>query len=432
MSDQQVKEFFASVLDGGPADRLDLDRAVAAGRRRRRIRTATTVGSAAAVLVLVGALVVSALPRADRSDLGGATLSPTPSATEPSASIGPDVVVPGTAEDWMRALAPYLPAGTQTPAVTTTFSRNLGIVRAVFRYNGADGRATALVVTAYSPGDRSFEQAYNALQQSCSTGGLTCEKTSQATSGPVLIRRADDGTEVSVSSVRTTGVVVTVDSWNGDTDTTQLLPGSGAPGFSTEEQVFELVALAATVPLPAQVMPTPTPTPTPTLDTPTTEPQPTPVNTAFGPGPTPSPSLVITTGLRGVAADGVCPTSASEDEPAALPIAGEPLTLRICPPVGSPASFGTEPVDLSTADGFKRLLELLGRPDQPFTPPTPSPDPTIQYACPALGQVKPTVFAMTSTGTYRLELPSYDLTPDGCTFVQEDVLSALMSALGRS
>ncbi len=61
MSDQQVKEFFSSVLEGAPADRLDLDRAVAAGRRRRRIRTATTLGSAAAVLVVVGALVVSVL-----------------------------------------------------------------------------------------------------------------------------------------------------------------------------------------------------------------------------------------------------------------------------------------------------------------------------------------------------------------------------------
>jgi hypothetical protein len=73
MSDQQVKEFFSSVLEGGPADRLDLDRAVAAGRRRRRVRTATTLASAAAVLVVVGALVVSVLPDDGRADLGGPT-----------------------------------------------------------------------------------------------------------------------------------------------------------------------------------------------------------------------------------------------------------------------------------------------------------------------------------------------------------------------
>lgn len=63
MTDQQVKDFFDAVVAGGPADLLDLDRAVADGRRRRRGRTAATLGSVAAVVLIVGSLGFSAIPR---------------------------------------------------------------------------------------------------------------------------------------------------------------------------------------------------------------------------------------------------------------------------------------------------------------------------------------------------------------------------------
>jgi len=429
MSDQQVKEFFASVLEGGPADRLDLDRAVDAGRRRRRIRTATTVGSAAAVLVLVGALVVSALPRADRSDLGGATLSPTPSA---SASDAPAIIA-GSAEDWARALEPFLPAGTETPAMHAGEGAlqsypSHAFSRASFRLV-KDGRATALVVTAYAdvPEQRGQSEVVAAriaeLEQSCGGTEIRCDPRVESSSGPVIVRRWADGSHIAASSVRDTGIVVTVDSWNGDAADDRILDGSGDPGLL--DDVDALVTLAASVPVPASVMTTPTPTPVASTDAPTSDPTPAP--TVSG-APQPSPTA---TGLRGVAADGVCPTTASENEPAPRPIVGVVQTIRLCPPAGWPG-FAKEPVDLTAADGtaFTDLLELLGRPDRASTPPTPSPDPTIGYACPALAQARPPVFVVTSTGTYRLALPSYDMTPDGCTFIQDDVVIALIKALG--
>jgi hypothetical protein len=412
MSDQQVKEFFATVLEGGPADRLDLDHAVAAGRRRRRVRTANTLASAAAVLVVVGALVVSVLPDDGRKTVLIGTPTSSPTLSDPT-STGADTIIGGSADDWARALEPYLPAGTETPAVRAIAFTTLAIPghvgnKATFRIV-RDGRATALVISASSTASiaRTESEALAEVRTACRPTEVVCDPVLQMASGPVLVFRWTDRSHVGASSIRANGVVVRVDSYNADVGSQQLLDGSrqlldGSGDAPFADDIDPLVTLAASVPLPAAVVPAPS---------------------------TGAPTVESSTGLRGVPSDGVCPTTASEDQPAALPIAGEPLTLRICPPLGWPESFGTRPVDLSTADGFTRLLDLLGRPDEPFAPPTPSPDPTIPYACPAMAQARPTVFVVTSTGTYRLALPSYDMTPDGCTFIQEDVLSALMDAL---
>ncbi len=424
MSDQQVKEFFSSVLEGGPADHLDLDRAVAAGRRRRRLRTATTLASAAAVLVVVGALVVSVLPDDGRADLGGRTTSAAATPTE-SPTIGPDVVVPGTAADWALALEPYLPAGTQTPAVVSDASQSLGIVRAVFRYV-ADGRPTALVITAYAPGDRSYEQVYNALQESCSIAGTTCEKTVEATSGPVLVRRSDDGTKVFVSSVRGNGAVVTVDSWNGDTDADLVLPGSGAPGFSTDEQVLELAAFAATVPLPASVLPTPTPTPGPSTDAPTAEaspsdsvstgPEPIPTGTAPTPEPTPTPTRVPKpAGLVGAVARSACDRVVTFEAPAPRPITGDVLQYVLCPLIvgGQTLQEGTFTIRPGDA-AFRTLDDALRLPEVARG----------DGICGANAIVVRPVFVSTADGWFKVAVPT-----DGCAHPQQAVLDALAAAV---
>lgn len=426
MSDQQVKEFFTTVLEGGPADRLDLDRAVAAGRRRRRIRTTTTLASAAAVLVVVGALVVSALPDDGRADLGGPTTSSTtPLWPTDSPTIGPDVVVPGTAADWALALESYLPAGTQTPAITSTAARGLGIVRAVFRYV-ADGRTTALVITAYSPGDRSYEQVYNALQESCSIAGTTCEKTVGATSGPVLVRRADDGTRLSVSSVRSDGVVVTVDSWNGDTDETQVLPGSGAPGFSTDEQVFELAAFAAIVPLPASVLPSPTPTPGPSTDGPTFDPTPTPTlsgspipeptptgtDPVTEPTPTPTPKPA---GLMGAYASEACERQRTLEYRVPQPIAGSVIEYVVCPYEngGTLVPYSVSP---QTGAVFDDLDAALRQPGQPKAD-----------ACWLKLDIQRPIFVRTNDGWFKVVQPT-----DGCGNRQPELLDAVSAIVGTA
>lgn len=427
MSDQQVKEFFTSVLEGGPADRLDLDRAVAAGRRRRRMRTATTLGSAAAVLVLVGALVVSVLPDDGRADLGGATLSPTPSATASSPSTDPEIIA-GTADDWARALEPYLPAGTETPAVSARFQALTSLpshdsLRATFRFE-RQGRSTALVVMAYAdvPEKRSPAEVVAAriaeFEQSCDGTTITCDARVATNSGPVFIRRWADGSRIAASSVRNTGVVITVESWNGDADADRPLPlpGSGAPGFSTEEQLAELAELAAAVPLPARLVPAPTPVPT--TDAPTAEPspsssssgpEPTPTGTAPTPEPTPTPTPKPA-GLVGTVARSECDRVMTFEAPWPRPISGDVLFYVVCrwsDTGGVLESLRVNPQDGARFTDLDTAVRLADSADDPGT-------------CGAAAMGRAPVFAATSDGWFRVQLPE-----DRCNVWLPQVLDAI-------
>jgi hypothetical protein len=187
---------------------------------------------------------------------------------------------------------------------------------------------------------------YDELKAGCTIAGITCEKTVDAASGPVFVRRSDDGTKVSVSSVRDSGAVVTVDSWNGDTDQTQVLPGSGAPGFSSAEDVLALAGFAASVPLPVGVVPTPTPVPT--ADATTPDPQPTPI----GPGPTPigtgePTSTPKPAGLVGTVASEACVRGTTFRYDAPRAITGEVLQYVVCSfeAGGTLVPYSVSPVD---------------------------------------------------------------------------------------
>jgi len=431
MSDQQVKEFFASVLEGGPADRLDLDRAVDAGRRRRRIRTATTVGSAAAVLVLVGALVVSALPRADRSDLGGATLSPTPSA---SASDAPAIIA-GSAEDWARALEPFLPAGTETPAMHAGEGAlqsypSHAFSRASFRLV-KDGRATALVVTAYAdvPEQRGQSEVVAAriaeLEQSCGGTEIRCDPRIESSSGPVIVRRWADGSHIAASSVRDTGIVVTVDSWNGDASGDKILDGSGDPGLL--DDVDALVTLAASVPVPASVMTTPTPTPTPvaSTDAPTTgptpsptmsgAPQPSPTSSAPTPQPTSSWSPKPA-GLIGTAADAPCEQTFMPSYRAQAQITVDVLQYVLCPSVVQNQTYAPGTLVLQPGDdGFAALDSALREADV-----------VVGVAgCTFEAWVMRPIYVETAEGTYLVNVPV-----DNCGKPLRSVREAIVAIAG--
>lgn len=427
MSDQQVKEFFSSVLEGGPADRLDLDRAVAAGRRRRQIRTATTLASAAAVLVVVGALVVSALPDDGRADLGGATLSPTPSAT---ASTGPEIIA-GTDVEWARALESFLPSGTETPAVYSTEGAwqsfpSHASARAAFRLV-RDGRSTALVVTAYAdvPEQRDVSEVVAArlaeLEQSCDATTITCDPRVGSSSGPVIVRRWVDGSHIAASSVRGNGVVVTVDSWNGDTSKDRILDGSGDPGLV--DDIDALVTLAASVPLPASVVTTPTPVPS--TDAPTAEPSP---SGTTSPGPEPSPTGLTPTpeptptpsrspkpaGLIGAYASGPCEQRLTYEYRVPRPITGDVLQYVLCPlidhPLGVGDGFTVVPGDAS----FAALDEALRRPDQARG----------NEACTLEGLISRDIFVKTSAGYFLVTPPA-----DGCGKPPQQLLDAMSAVI---
>lgn len=117
MTTEQVKDFFEAVVTGGPADLLDLDRAVADGRRRRRVRTATTLGSAAAVVLVAGAVVFTALPRTGSEPLGGSATTPVPGPSKTTGTVAP---VTGTAADWLAALERSMPYVDRTKPVSVT------------------------------------------------------------------------------------------------------------------------------------------------------------------------------------------------------------------------------------------------------------------------------------------------------------------------
>lgn len=430
MSDQQVKEFFATVLEGGPADRLDLDRAVAAGRRRRRVRTATTLASAAAVLVVVGALVVSVLPDDGRAELGGATLSPTPSAPSPA---GPEIIA-GTGDDWARALEPYLPAGTETPAVyaSAVISASLpgsGNARAAFRLV-RDGRATALVVSSYAvvPETRAASEVVATriaeLEQSCDGTAITCDPRVETSSGPVIVRRWVDGSHIAASSVRGNGVVVTVDSWNGDTTKDRILEGSGKPGLL--DDLDALITLAASVPLPAVVMTTPAPMPT--TDATTAEPQPSgsssgpepiPTGTAPTPEPTPTPSRDSKpAGLVGTVARSACDRIVTFEAPAPRLITGDVVQYVLCPltlgdgTVIQEGTFTIRPGDAA----FRTLDDALRLPDMARG----------DGFCGANAILVRPIFVSTADGWFQAALPS-----DGC-HPQQAVLDAVSAAVPTS
>jgi hypothetical protein len=432
MSDQQVKEFFSSVLEGGPADHLDLDRAVAAGRRRRRIRTATTLASAAAVLVVVGAVVVSALPDDGRTDLGGATLSPTPSATAPSTSVGPDTVIEGSAEDWARALEPYLPAGTQTPAVRATgiMSASLpgnGNVKAVYRYT-RDGRTTALVVSSFATvpeplaSSEAVASKLEGLEQTCAGPEVACDPRIESSSGPVIVRRWADGSRVAASSVRAGGIVVTVESWNADTDRDRILDGSGRPAFI--DDIHSLVSLGSSLPVPAILVTSPTPLPTLA----TTAPAPTPSGSvSTGPEPTPTPTPASPTrqptsswsakpvGLLGAYASEACERQQTFEYRVPQPIAGSVIEYVVCPYENG----GTlVPYSVSPQSGavFDDLDAALRRPGQPKAD-----------ACRLKLDIQRPIFVRTNDGWFKVEQPT-----DGCGNRQPELLDAVTAIVGTA
>ena len=114
MTNNQVKDLFESVVAGGPADLLDVDRAVSDGRRRRRLRSLATAGSAAAVLVAVGVLLLTALPRGASDPSPGAnSTASSPSSTNPTSS--------------SATPTPTTPAKPQSPVVTVSSGQKVDL-----------------------------------------------------------------------------------------------------------------------------------------------------------------------------------------------------------------------------------------------------------------------------------------------------------------
>ena len=254
MTNEQVKDFFAAVVAGGPADLLDLDRAVADGRRRRRVRTAATLGSAAAVVLVASGLVLTALPRTASAPAGGAastTATPTPGPSQTVESVGP---VTGTAADWLAALERSMPYVDRTKPVSVTTNGPADLsksssVTAVFSYTN-EGHTTSLQVTAFakdtqaSPGKSTLDT----ILAGCDQGGVTCDPVQQTVAGPVLIRHAPTRGIVDVLSFRASGVVVVART--PDRDTASASPGTDAGLAGLAISVDDLVTIAALSPEP--------------------------------------------------------------------------------------------------------------------------------------------------------------------------------------
>jgi len=263
MTNEQVKDFFEAVVAGGPADLLDLDRAVADGRRRRRARTATTLGSAAAVVLVAGALVFTSLPRTASEPAGGGAATPVPGPSKTAGTVAP---VTGTAADWLVALERSMPYVERTKPVSVTtngpadLSKSSSVV-AVFSYT-SEGHTTSLQVTAFakdtqaSPG----KSALDTVLAGCDQGGVTCDPVQQTVAGPVLIRHAPTRGIVDVLSFRASGVVVVART--PDKDTASASPGTDAGLARLAISVDNLVEIAALSPEPVLADATPTVTST--------------------------------------------------------------------------------------------------------------------------------------------------------------------------
>lgn len=73
MNESDVKELFSAAVSRPDVDRIDTDAILRGGRRRRRVRAAAALGSVAAVLACVAALVVAVRPTPEP-----APVAPTP------------------------------------------------------------------------------------------------------------------------------------------------------------------------------------------------------------------------------------------------------------------------------------------------------------------------------------------------------------------
>ena len=263
MTNGQLKDLFDAVLAEGPADLLDIDRAVVDGRRRRHVRTATTLGSAAAVVLVAGAVVLTALPRTTSAPVGGGTPTAVPG---PSSTVGTVAAVTGTAADWLAAMDRSMPYADRTTSVSASTNGPTDLakassVSAVFRYT-SEGRSTSLTVTAFgqdtqaSPG----RSALDTLRASCDQGGVTCDPLRHTVAGPVLVRHAAGRGVVDALSFRASGVVVVARA--PESDTASASPGTDAGRAGLAISVDDLVTIAALSPEPALAVSTSTVTST--------------------------------------------------------------------------------------------------------------------------------------------------------------------------
>jgi hypothetical protein len=83
MSSQQLKDLFEAGLAAPAPDRVDVDAAIATGRRRRRIRVGATVLASAAAVVVAALLVAGVVPPRTTGPVSPADSAPLPIPTTP-------------------------------------------------------------------------------------------------------------------------------------------------------------------------------------------------------------------------------------------------------------------------------------------------------------------------------------------------------------
>ena len=329
--------------------------------------------------------------------------------------MGSDTVIEGSAEEWARGLESFLPDGTETPAVYATAILGAsmpgpGNARAAFRLIGG-GRATALVVSSYAtvPETRTGSAVVAAriaeLEKSCDGTAITCDPRVETSSGPVIVRRWGDGSHVAASSVRGNGVVVTVESWNGDADKNRILDGSGDPGLLGDMDT--LVTLAASVPLPALLVTTPAPIPT--LET--TAPDPTPPPTSE-PAPTPTPKPA---GLFGAYASEACEQVMTYEYRIPRPITGAVIQYVVCP-YEDGGTLVPYPVTPDQPGVFEDLDAALRQPGE-----------ARSGGCFMVLRLIRPVFVQTADGWFRVQVPE-----DRCGNPQQQSLDAVAAVVGST
>jgi hypothetical protein len=267
MNGSDLHELFAGAVAGEPADTLDVDRMVRDGRRRHRIRTAATISSVAAAVLLVAGIGLVRLP--------GQTAS-TPPVTSPTPHPSPSAPVIRTLLDWGDAVERGLPFADQVlgeraqadfdrvgtlhllvPALGEPIDR-VRLLQRAFHLT-RDGRTTGLLVVVHAPG--TFGSAAGTPEQVlarlCPSGRPDiCTAIRPTASGPVMVIHRPGYVEA--ENLRPSGVLVSVISYAADF-TPESTSGyvfnpvpalaSGPPALAGD--IDQLVAIAATVPSPA-------------------------------------------------------------------------------------------------------------------------------------------------------------------------------------
>jgi len=185
VTDQQVRDYFAAIVSDGPPDRLDLDRAIARGRRRQLASRLSTLGALSIVLGAVGALLAVSL--------NGSTGSPQAASGTPASTVR--LPVPASADKATDALEP--PRHASSPPILVTPGQRVPILDGAYLTLSRDEKC----IRVEEPADDATTNCTSLVNVNQAAGSVSIQGFQLATGQTILsgVYRGTDAATVTVA-----------------------------------------------------------------------------------------------------------------------------------------------------------------------------------------------------------------------------------------